>query len=119
MEILIHILLGLTVSCTNGWILCNGKCYYSLSWIHGNFMFWMTRVSVCNPSYWNSIAGFLIHTIGTLKLEDGLKKTNWLRRRPARKNKEKLWKLNYIKRLPERGLSRLKETLLELYSITL
>ena len=83
-----------------------GILCFALFWIHGNFMFWMTRVSVCNPSYWNSIAGFVIHTTGTLKLEDGLKTTNWLRRRSARKNKKKLWKLNYINGLPERGLSR-------------
>ena len=65
-------------------------CYYSIFWIHGNFMFWMTRGSVCNPSYWNSMAGFLIQTTGTLKLEDGLKNTNRLRRRPARKNKKEI-----------------------------
>ena len=52
------------------------KCYYSLFWIHVNFKFWMTRVSVCNPSNWNAMAGFLIHTTGTLKLDDDLKTTN-------------------------------------------
>ena len=55
---------------------CMGILCFALFWIHGNFMFWMTRVSVCNPSYWNTIAGFVIHTTGTLKLEDGLKTTN-------------------------------------------
>ena len=34
-----------------------------------------------------TMAGFLIQTTGALKLEDDLKTTNWLRRRPARKNK--------------------------------
>ena len=63
-----------------------------------------------------TMAGFLIQTTGTLKLEDDLKTTNWLRRRPAM-NYKKLWKLNLINSSPETRLSRFKENLLQLYQL--
>ena len=39
-------------------------------------MRWLTNLLIELMDYGNSMAGFLIHTTGTLKLEDGLKTTN-------------------------------------------